>query len=358
MTNLTDSKVYQRLRKYLDGLPGGFVQADNDADIRLLKNLYAKEEAELALYLTLSRENASTIANRAGLPIEEVEERLNTMAEKGLIISIRTDSGILYQAAPWVVGIYEFQVNRLSDEFIESMNEYYKNRLPHRRIETIPQMRTIPVYQSLDTKLNALPYEKVEELVDVHSKFAVAPCICRTKEKKQGRGCDAPIETCIMFGDFADFYTRTGRGRSIDKEEVRSILEEANKANLVLNPTNSKFVSAICCCCGDCCGVLQGLKSSSNPSESVASNFIVEYDSESCIGCGVCVDRCQMEAITLNTPIVDVNTSRCIGCGLCVTTCPGNALTLKRKTEKVLKDMPETVFDTWIKIANDQSKSH
>jgi electron transport complex protein RnfB len=217
-------------------------------------------------------------------------------------------------------------------------------------------MRTIPIDQSIDTRLDVLPYEKVDEIIDAHTKFGVAPCICRTKEKKQGRGCDAPIETCILFGDFADFYARTGRGRLIEKADVKRILEEANKANLVLNPTNSRFVAAICCCCGDCCGILRGLQSEPKPSEAVASSFIVQYDPDSCIGCGTCVGRCQMQAITLDEPLVNVNTDRCIGCGLCVSTCPVNALSLVRKPDKMIKEMPETFYDTWIKIAVDQSE--
>ena len=352
---MTESKIYQKLREHLDGLPGGFRPAENDADIHLLRNLFTPEEAELATYLTLTREDAGVIADRVDLPASGVERRLNVMADKGLILSFDTDGKMMYQAAPWVIGIYEFQVNRLSDDFLLSMDNYYGQRIPVERPRTIPQMRTIPINQSIDSTLDVLPYEKVEELIENHTKFAVAPCICRSRAKKLGRGCDAPMETCLMFGDFADYYIRTGKGRAIDKAEIKRVLEEANKANLVLNPTNSKFVSAICCCCGDCCGILQGLQSAPRPAEAVASSFIVEHDSDACIGCGVCIDRCQMQAITLEGPVADVNTDRCIGCGLCVSTCPTNALSLVRKPEKDLKDMPDTFFDTWYKIAKDQS---
>jgi electron transport complex protein RnfB len=353
---MTESKIYQKLREHLDSLPDGFRPAENDADIRLLQNLFTPEEAELATNLTLTREDTGAIAARINLPVSEVEQRLKVMADKGLIISLETDGKIIYQAAPWVIGIYEFQVNRLSDDFLQSMDDYYESIIPVQRPETIPQMRTIPINQSIDSTLEILPYEKVEELVDAHEKFAVANCICRARAKKLGRGCDAPMETCLLFGDFADFYTRTGRGRAIDKTEIKRLIEEANNANLVLNPTNSKFVSAICCCCGDCCGIMRSLQSNPKPAEAVASSFIVEYDPDACIGCGVCIDRCQMQAITLDEPLMNVNTDRCIGCGLCVSTCSGNALSLVRKTEKAPKEMPNTLFDTWFKIANEQSK--
>jgi len=39
------------------------------------------------------------------------------------------------------------------------------------------------------------------------------------------------------------------------------------------------------------------------------------------IGCGTCVERCQMKAVTLQNDIAVVDRKKCIGCGLCVTGC-------------------------------------
>ena len=127
-----------------------------------------------------------------------------------------------------------------------------------------------------------------------------------------------------MFGDFADFYVRSGRGRSIDQSEVKEILARANEANLVLNPTNSRFVAAICCCCGCCCGILKGLQYHPKPSEVCASSFIAELEPEACQGCWTCLERCQMQAITAEGDRVALNTDRCIGCGICEFKCPVN----------------------------------
>lgn len=161
-----------------------------------------------------------------------------------------------------------------------------------------------------------------------------------------------------MFGDFADFYVRTGRGRSIDRSEVYEILAKANEANLVLNPTNSKFVAAICCCCGCCCGILTGLQRHPKPSEAVASSFIAKLEPETCQGCYKCLERCQMQAITPEGDRVKLNTDRCIGCGLCVSTCPSGALTLVRKPESAQIETPATFFETWRTIALSRVRSH
>ncbi|HUV54908.1 MAG TPA: 4Fe-4S binding protein [Candidatus Krumholzibacteriaceae bacterium] len=348
---------YHRLAEHLDRLPGGFSPSKTGAHIRLLKKLFTPEEAELATHLTLKQEDAKTIAKKARLSAPKTEKLLDEMAMKGLIFSVQPPKGpALYQAAPWVIGIYEFQVNNLNEGLLEALNDYWDTNEPRDGSWKLNQLRTIPIGQSIEPTLEMLPYEQVEELVEANDTFAVAPCICRTKERKQGRGCDAPIETCLVFGEFADFYVKTGRGRYISKTEMMEKIAEANEANLVLNPTNSRFVSAICCCCGCCCGILKGLQQYPKPSEIVVSSFVAEHDPEACVGCGVCLDRCQMQALTEKEDKVSLNSDRCIGCGLCVSTCPTGALSLVRKPESAQKEIPATLYDTWYKITEEMSQ--
>jgi NAD-dependent dihydropyrimidine dehydrogenase PreA subunit len=187
----------------------------------------------------------------------------------------------------------------------------------------------------------------VHELITSHDRFAVAPCICRRQARLDGAGCDAPEESCLMFGEFADYYVRTGRGRAIDRAELIAILARADKANLVLQPTNSREIGAICCCCGCCCGILAGLKRQPQPAQVVASAFIARLDPEICQGCWLCLERCQMDALSEDGDHVVLDADRCIGCGLCVSTCPSGALTLTRKPDSALTQVPATMDETW-----------
>ena len=345
-------ECYRRLAQHLDRLPGGFDPSETGAELRLLEKLFTPQQADLAVHLTLDREIAQVIADRAALPLDEAEQLLDEMALQGLILSYQTADGpTCYQAAPFIVGIYEFQVNNLTPEIRSALHDYWGTSKPRPPVQTIRQMRTIPIGQSIEPHLETLPYEHVGKVIENHDRFAVAPCICRRHAKLEDKGCDAPEETCLMFGDMADYYVRTGRGRRIDRAEVKEILIRADAANLVLQPTNSQDVAAICCCCGCCCGVLGGLKHHPKPAEAVVNAFAAQIDVDLCQGCWICLERCQMGALSEDGDRVALDADRCIGCGLCVSTCPSGALTLVRKPESKQKSVPTTLDNTWHTIA-------
>jgi ferredoxin len=352
-----NKEIYQKLARHLDRLPDGFPPSSTGADLRLLEKLFRPREAELAVFLTLEQQSASDIARRAAMSVEVVAQLLEEMARRGLILSSRTENGEwMYQAVPLVVGIYEFQVNNLSPELLQAFNDYWNTTEDRPLPETIPQMRTIPIRQSIENRLEAMPYEQVGELVNAQSRFAVTTCICRHQAKITGRGCTAPEESCLIFGEWADYYVHTGRGRKIDRAEVMAIIAKADSANLVLQPSNSRNAAFICCCCGCCCGVLRGLKVYPRPADKVSSAFIATFAPNLCQGCWTCLDRCQMEALVENGDRVALKPERCIGCGLCVSTCPSGALTLSRKEENPRIHVPPTMEDTWRVITQAQTR--
>lgn len=323
--------VYVRLRAHLDSLPAGFPATEEGVELRLLKRLFSTEEAELACHVTMRLSTAEKIASAAGLDPGETAKRLAEMSRKGLVFSIETpDRPPVYMASQYVVGIWEYHVNDLDRKFVED-NAAYFPILAREAFDRLPQLRTIPVNKSIDAGLEVLPHEQAEEIVKRQKKFAVAPCICRREHQLLDGGCDKLMDACLIFGWGAEYYLRNGLGREITLAETLDILRKADEEGLVLQPSNAEDIVNICCCCGDCCQVLIHLKRHPVPAAVVSSPFVAALDTEACIGCETCVDRCQMEALVMSEDHSVLSVDRCIGCGLCVTTCPSEALSLVRK---------------------------
>ena len=342
--------IYQRLARHLDDLPGGYPPTESGVELRILKRLFTPEDAGLALHLTLIPEEPRVIARRAGIEREEAERRLAEIAGKGLIFSLYPEDGPpLYQASQFLIGIYEFQVNNLDPELVKDLNEYLPSVLSPDVWKNTPQMRTIPVNESIKVKREVMPYEQADELIREHEKIMVVPCICRQKKRLTEEGCDKPEEMCMGFGDMVDYSLRRGLGRKISQEEALEHLKRANELGLVLQPSNSQKAAFICCCCGCCCGILKLIKHHPKPASIVSSSFVANMNSETCTGCGTCIDRCQTEALKMEDGKAILDADRCIGCGLCVSTCPTDSLNLMRKPEseqaKVPKDFDQAVIN-------------
>ncbi len=349
--------VYIKLAKSLDDMPGGFPATENGVELRILRRLFTPDEAELTLHLSVIPEEAAKIAKRLRLPEEDTARRLEDMALKGLIYRRLSEDGPpKYMAWQFVIGIWEYHVNSLDEGLARDMGEYIPRLLDVETWKKVPQLRTIPVGQSIPVEHAVMPYEVAEKIVRSHSRILVAPCICRRERKLVGEGCDRPEESCLVFGSGSDFYLQNGLGRMISQEEALDILAAADRAGLVLQPNNAQRAGNICCCCGCCCGVLRTIKKHPRPADIVSSAFRVSVDRNSCDGCGVCLERCQMEALRLEDDRVCADLGRCIGCGLCVTTCPTGSLTLMRKPPFEQPDVPKTMRQTYLKLARTRGK--
>ena len=347
--------IFRKLAQKLDDLPAGFPSTESGVELRILRRLFTPEEAEFALHLTSFPEEAEVIASRAEMDPVEAAHRLDRMAKKGLIYSIERDGKLpKYMANQYIVGIWEYSVNNLDVNLIRDMEEYIPTLI--QEAWKVPQLRTIPVGRSLTPQHEVLPYEQAEELVRAQNKFVVAPCICRREQSMVKKGCDRPEETCLIFGTTADYYLRNGLGRMTDLEETLEILNMAEEAGFVLQPSNAKKAVNICLCCGCCCLVLKNIKRYPKPASLVSSPFVAAVNLDTCEGCGDCVDRCQMEALELDDHTVALDADRCIGCGLCITSCPTESLAMVRKPESEQPEVPKNMIEAAMKLGQARGK--
>ncbi|MCF7855086.1 MAG: 4Fe-4S binding protein [Candidatus Pacebacteria bacterium] len=53
-----------------------------------------------------------------------------------------------------------------------------------------------------------------------------------------------------------------------------------------------------------------------------------QVDEAKCTGCGLCVDICPVDAITLEDDKAVIDEEACTDCGQCVDECPNDAITI------------------------------
>ena len=346
--------VYANLAKHLDNLPAGYPSTESGVELRILRRLFSPEEAQLATSLTMMPEPVAGIAARLDTDEAQLAASLDAMAKKGLIFRLSKRNNTLYSAAQFVIGIWEYHLNDLDEELIRDVNEYMPTLMKKGWQSTkTKQLRVVPVAKSVSAEMAIMPFEAAEEIINKQSKIVVSPCICRKEQKMIGKGCDKPMEVCIAFGAGAYYYEQNGLGREIDKTEALALLKQGVDAGLVLQPGNQQKSMNICMCCGCCCGVLKNLKTLDKPAQMVHTNYYAQVDEELCTACEACVDRCQMDAISVEET-AQVNLDRCIGCGLCVTDCPTDAMMLKQKAAESHYVPPKNVFETYMNIAQER----
>ena len=344
---------YRNLQQHLNRQPIGFPPSRTGADIRLLKHIFSPDEARVAACLSHVLEPLDIIYSRAEALVENrdaLETCLASMVKKGGIEIKKRNQQTLYANAPLVVGMYELQLGRLTPEFIDDFKAYTSEKRYGISFLTgkHSQMRTIPVHQSITPQVPAADYDRVLCLLEkANPPFVILPCICREKKALQGETCRQTDrkETCMAIGSIAQTVMEMEIGRQISRKEAIQIIQENQEDGLVLQPANSREIDFLCSCCGCCCSMLSLQKELPLPLDFWDTNFQAVLDTETCVGCGMCVKQCQTNAMTLTS--VDekrskakINPHRCIGCGHCVTNCPVDALTLAPRKQQV--QPPET----------------
>lgn len=279
---------------------------------------------------------------------------LDRMADRGLIFIHENNQGEKeYSLPPFFPGIVEFQsmrgteteedidmaktIKKMMDYLDELGKDLFNN--PEAANKIIPSaLRTLTVEKELpQDSTTILPFEQVSAIIEKETSFATVYCHCRHNEKLAGAPCgvsNVPERTCFYFGNVADFMVERKFAKRVTKEECLDILIKCEEAGLVHNINNYLGRTLVLCnCCSCCCDFLVRMKKYRGLKSVAPSNFIVSMDTETCIGCGTCISRCQMEALTLENDTVSLTESYCIGCGNCVSTCPEGALTMVRHSE-------------------------
>jgi len=347
---------YQKLRELLDKHLAGAPPSPKIDQI--LRILFTPREARVAVGMIFAPRPVEDIAARSGVPVEEVKERCESMANKGIVFA-REKNGVMgYSLLPTIPGLFEFPFMRGGGEpmhlaLAKLWEEYHREGLGNSFAgSATPITRVIPVETAIDTRVEVLPFEVISKMLDKNETFALAECACRVSVD----ACKGPRDVCLIFDATGRFLIDRGFAREITRQEALDVVRRAEEAGLVHTTNNSQDrLGLICNCCPCCCTILRGRTELGNPHAFATSAYVARISADDCTGCGICADeRCPMGAIEIRNGAAVLTPETCIGCGLCVSGCLVGAIELARR------DQPPAIFDTaqemGLKMAEEKGK--
>lgn len=339
---------FERLAETLNKIPNGFPKTADGTHLKVLQWIFTPEEADLASKMKLIGETVEEISERLDIEgLEGLTEKLETMVEKGQIHAMNTSTGRRFGLIPFVVGIYEEQLAKMDSEFARLAEDYFLKAEPGGLFDTEPSIfRVIPINRVIESKLTIYPFESAEQIAQNAKSWGVRECICKKQKSLLNQPCKYPTTVCLIFSQRENAFENSDLTKTISLEESLEHLRKAEEAGLIHCSMNVQTGhSYICNCCTCCCGVLRGLTERNQPLAFVNSNFHLQVDSELCVGCETCVDRCQFYALSVPEDVCQVDLQKCVGCGVCAIVCPEDALSLVARDKTEITKPPDTIRD-------------
>ena len=210
----------------------------------------------------------------------------------------------------------------------------------------------IPNAISVNKKIEAensefLPSEVIKAVVERCDDIVIMnSCLCRTSTNCQ----DYPQDIgCIFLGPTSRKIPRS-ICREATVEEAFEQIDRADEAGLShiigrnkidtvwMNVRPGEGLLTICHCCPCCClwKVYPSLHSDITDKMERLSGVSVDYDPDKCKRCMKCLkDVCMFHAIRKDNDKIAIDNDICKGCGLCVNTCKFDALTITYDDETI-----------------------
>lgn len=324
-----------------------------DTLLQLLQTVMDKNEAAFVQIFEKSMQ-INEIMDKTSLTPDALDTMLHTLMTKGVITGIpsKKTGEVIYRLMPPIPGLFEFTLMRgesgprekklaqLFSQLFKEVGDMVQGNyeLAMEMMKTAPPLtRVVPIHREIQQKVdNILPTEDVADIIEKFDAIAVAHCYCRHEKDLLGHPCEttAERENCLFFGQTADFVAKYNFGRRISKDRAREIINKAAEDGLVhksfhIRQDIEKDEFAICNCCKCCCATFRMYYEGAFPMHTYASHTAVS-DTEICTGCGICEEKCPMEAIRIDDDIASVTVERCIGCGVCAFHCPTDAIHMER----------------------------
>ena len=343
--------MVERLNRFPQGAP------PSDVLYQILKMLLSEREAAAVALLPIRPFTVQDAAQRWKMNLTDAQLTLDTFASRALLVDFEQRGQPMYVLPPPMAGFFEFALMRVRGDldqqlYSELLYQYLNvemdfvtalfGRGQTQLGRAFVQERVLTPEQAL----HVLDYERASEYIKRAAHLGVGMCYCRHKMQHLDRACAAPLNICLTLNATAQSLTKHGYARRIDAMEGLDLLQTAYDQHLVQFGENAREGgSFICNCCGCCCEALIAARQFGILMPVHTTNFLPVVDLTACTGCGKCVNRCPVEALTLvsaNDPHqphkrkAKVLTELCLGCGVCLSACPARSIRLESRPQRVL----------------------
>lgn len=336
------SQVYRDLLEVMKGRGGPYAGLDIPEFFELVETIFEPQEAEINNVLTRKPASVDEITAKTTRDKQEIVAILQVMAKKGLCGIAKSGGNVLYRGLPFMPGIFEFLFIGSGESEREKtiahlIHAYKKAHAAALGVEKIrfPLTRVITVAQKIkfDNKIHT--YDQVMTYIDKYDAIGIGACYCRQAAKLRSEDLHGmPVGVCMWFGEMAENITEQLGGRRVSKEAAREIITNCEEAGLIhMSRNTSDEIDFMCNCDRWHCEVVGNVLKQPKPGLVFNSGFVPGFDRDLCTACGLCVERCPPEALTMDTTNqFAVNLDRCFGCGVCATGCPEGAIAMETKT--------------------------
>ena len=369
---MPEKEIYSRFIAWLD--KGWWHLPDSEHLLPSMKAFFTPEEAELLTGFPFKPTELKELADLKGCEPDDLAAKLDVLARKGAVWRGERGGSLFYNLndAFFIFfrgPFYAIPLDEATKAMAPPLNRYLRDGLMDQLAPVHTKaLRTIPIAQTVEDPRRIAPYEDVAGMVDSQHFLAVSNCACRRRKgaDPDSARCEHPEEVCLHFGDLAHYLVDNGLSRVITKEEAKDILKTAADAGLVHAVSNRQNdVDTICNCCRCSCVFFESYHVLKHEKSHDFSNYRLKLNPETCKACGLCVQRCPVQALTLeDSPRAKnqqskaatlMNPDQCLGCGVCVHKCPTQSLILEPRAE--IQDPPKDRREWMTKLVMDQKQA-
>ena len=337
-------EVYKELLEVMKSRRGSYAGEDIPEFYAMVEEMFTPEQAQVNNAMPKGPFTAANLAEQMGQDEKEIGEILESMANTGLCMAITMEGTSFYLRSPFMPGIFEFQFmpGKITDRDKKIARLIYAYKTACHALEgpekepAVPSIRVITIDSTVNPEDTVHTYDQVQTYIDKNDMIAISTCYCRHAAVLRDEDIHGmPTDTCMQFGNSAQFAIERLGARKVTKKEAREVLARCEEAGLIhMSQNMTDNVGFICNCDRwHCTPVTQALRTS-KPRLTMSSGFIPKFDPDECTACETCIERCPGEALCMgDDDVPELNIDRCFGCAVCATGCPSDAISMVHETD-------------------------